>query len=232
MPKVTGNNLGRGRSVVASKQTVLELAEAFIALTGEKPPSKISVSDIISAAGKNRKTFYYHFVDKNQLIEWIFRYDFARELKKRLPSSQLVYEWDYDAPYSDLPYYAFVKRGIRSLDGSQIFDALATCFENRRDYYAKVLKMCESGNLVDYMYSLFLPAMKRDVRFVLSNRQLKDASVDFLAEFYLNAALSLIVRRICDPHYIRVTEGVAPFANIVHQSLESTIKEQQLRRTL
>ena len=95
---------------MASKQTVLELAEAFIVLTGEKPPSKISVSDIISAAGKNRKTFYYHFVDKNQLIEWIFRYDFARELKKRLPSSQLVYERDYDAPYSDLPYYATTDR--------------------------------------------------------------------------------------------------------------------------
>ena len=34
--------------------------ETFIALTESTSPEKISISDIVSASGKNRKTFYYH----------------------------------------------------------------------------------------------------------------------------------------------------------------------------
>ena len=67
---------------------------------------------------------------------------------------------------------------------------------------------------------------------MLSNRRLKDASIDFLAEFYTGAFLSYLVRRTCDPRRERLMEGVGPFANIVHSSLENEIKEQQLRRML
>ncbi len=220
------------QSHVASKKTMLELADAFIRLTEDKPPEKISVSDVIAAAGKNRKTFYYHFVDKNQLIAWIFRYGFAQELEARFDGPQLVFEDGTKGPFVDLPYYAFAKRGVRSIDGSQIFEALAACFEARRRYYAKVLRMKDAGNLTDYLYRLFIPAMRRDVEFVLSNRQLRDASIDFLAEFYTGALLSIILRRACDPHAGRICEGIGPFSNIVHASLENTIKEQQLRRML
>ena len=52
---------------------MLEIAESFVALTEGKPPEEISVSDIIARAGKNRKTFYYHFTDKNHLVAWTFR---------------------------------------------------------------------------------------------------------------------------------------------------------------
>ena len=92
--------------------------------------------------------------------------------------------------------------------------------------------MKDAGNLTDYLYGLFIPAMRRDVEFVLSNRQLRDASIDFLAEFYTGALLSIILRRACDPHAGRICEGIGPFSNIVHASLENTIKEQQLRRML
>jgi AcrR family transcriptional regulator len=217
---------------MASQTTMQELAEAFIKLTEAKAPEKISVSDIIVAAGKNRKTFYYHFVDKNQLIIWIFRSDFAEELEKRFDGTQLVFESGNKEPYSNLPYYAFSKRGVRSLDGSLIIEALAACFESRRDYYAKILRMTEFGNLTDYLYQLFTPAMRRDVEFVLSNRQLSEASIDFLAEYYAGSFLSIMVRRACNPHVGKITEGIGPFVNIVHSSLENAIKEQQLKRML
>jgi probable dihydroxyacetone kinase regulator len=38
---------------------------------------KISVQDIVAASGLNRKTFYYHFQDKQALICWIFDSEFA-----------------------------------------------------------------------------------------------------------------------------------------------------------
>ena len=217
---------------MGSPATMLEIAESFVALTESKPPEKISVSDIIAQAGKNRKTFYYHFTDKNHLIAWTFRYDLACELHRRFDAGQLVFEQPDDDPCASLPYYVFIKKGVRSLDGSEFFEALAACFEGRRAYYARVLRMSEAGCLRDYLYDLYLPAVRADITFVLSNRRLKDASVDFLAEFYTGAFLSYLVRRTCDLHRVRLMEGVGPFANIVHSSLENEIKEQQLRRML
>ncbi len=38
---------------------------------------KISVQDIVRACGLNRKTFYYHFKDKQELVCWIFDHEFA-----------------------------------------------------------------------------------------------------------------------------------------------------------
>lgn len=45
-------------------------------LMGKMPFSKISVSDICEACGMNRKSFYYHFKDKYDLINWIFYTEF------------------------------------------------------------------------------------------------------------------------------------------------------------
>lgn len=41
------------------------------------PLNKISIQDIVDACGINRKTFYYHFQDKQDLICWIFDTEFA-----------------------------------------------------------------------------------------------------------------------------------------------------------
>lgn len=38
----------------------------------EKPFAKISISDICERCDMNRKSFYYHFKDKYDLINWIF----------------------------------------------------------------------------------------------------------------------------------------------------------------
>ncbi len=38
---------------------------------------KISVQDIVKKCGLNRKTFYYHFQDKQALVCWIFDIDFS-----------------------------------------------------------------------------------------------------------------------------------------------------------
>jgi probable dihydroxyacetone kinase regulator len=38
---------------------------------------KITVQDIVKACGLNRKTFYYHFKDKQDLVCWIFDSEFA-----------------------------------------------------------------------------------------------------------------------------------------------------------
>ncbi len=190
------------------------------------------MSDIIAQAGKNRKTFYYHFIDKDHLIVWIFRHDLGDQLLSHFAPDELVYEVLSDDPCTSLPYYTFVKRGVRSLDGADFLTAFAATFEQRRSYYLKILHMQPNCPLKDYLYKLYLPALRGDIRFILSNRHLQDTCIDFLAEFYAGALLSYVFHRAESPGQKRILEGVGPFANIIHTSLENEIKEQQLRRRL
>ena len=48
------------------------LAVSMKKLMEKKPFSKISVGDICEDCGMNRKSFYYHFKDKYDLVNWIF----------------------------------------------------------------------------------------------------------------------------------------------------------------
>ena len=72
--------------------TKLLISQALVDLCKEQPLKKVSISDIVERTGKNRKTFYYHFEDKNALIIWKFRYDLGTELQRRFPENILVYE--------------------------------------------------------------------------------------------------------------------------------------------
>ena len=57
----------------ATKQA---LAAAMKSLMEQQPFSKINVGDICDACGLNRKSFYYHFRDKYDLVNWIFQTEF------------------------------------------------------------------------------------------------------------------------------------------------------------
>lgn len=46
----------------------------------QKPLNKITISDIANDCGINRMTFYYHFKDIYDLIEWICTEETARAI--------------------------------------------------------------------------------------------------------------------------------------------------------
>lgn len=54
-----------------SNITKRALAAALKELMEQKPFSKINVADICEKCGMNRKSFYYHFKDKYDLVNWI-----------------------------------------------------------------------------------------------------------------------------------------------------------------
>ena len=55
-----------------SNVTKRALATAMKQLMAKEPFSKISVGDICQVCQMNRKSFYYHFRDKFELLNWIF----------------------------------------------------------------------------------------------------------------------------------------------------------------
>lgn len=212
--------------------TMLLIADTFVELCDETPLKKVSISDIIERTGKNRKTFYYHFENKDSLITWIFRYDLGQELKKRFPESALVYEENIGDSASQFPYYILQKSGVRSLDHSDFFECFGNVLEAKRTFYTQALMDNNPYSLRNYLYNLYLPALRRDIHIILSNRYLPEENIQFLAEFYTCAFLSYHIRKCDQPLSERLTGQAGPFANIIHSSIEMQIKEAQLRRNL
>ena len=48
------------------------LAESLMKLLARRTLDKITIQDIVDDCGYNRQTFYYHFHDIYDLIDWIF----------------------------------------------------------------------------------------------------------------------------------------------------------------
>ena len=60
------------------------IADAFAKLAAEKNIDKITVKDLVEACGISRQTFYYHFQDILEVIEWSMEQGFQRLLEKSL----------------------------------------------------------------------------------------------------------------------------------------------------
>jgi len=88
-----------------SNITKTAMAEAMKKLMNEKPFSKISVGDICEWCGMNRKTFYYHFKDKYDLVNWIFQTEFLEMLRVQNYNSG----WEL---LSDICKYLYSERGF------------------------------------------------------------------------------------------------------------------------
>lgn len=212
--------------------TKILIADALVELCEEQPLKKVSISDIVEKTGKNRKTFYYHFEDKNALIVWKFRYDLAAELQHRFPENILVYETEGVEATAEFPFYITQKSGVRSLDHSRFFDSFAHVLEENRTFYTQALLETGPHALRNYLYELYLPALRNDITIILANRYLPDANIDFLSEFYTCAFLYFFIRKCDQPGAKHLLSDAGPFANLIHSSLESEIKEAQLRRNL
>lgn len=88
-----------------SNITKRALAAALKELMETQPFARISVGDICQACDMSRKSFYYHFKDKYDLVNWIYYTECLTALR----------EIDYQNPWSllnDLCQYFYENRGF------------------------------------------------------------------------------------------------------------------------
>ena len=64
-------------------KTKWKLAEALKKLMKEKSLHKITIQDIVEESGLTRQSFYYHFHDICEIIEWICKNTLLMWKKKR-----------------------------------------------------------------------------------------------------------------------------------------------------
>lgn len=114
-------------TIINVKET---LADSLIKLTKTKPISKITVQDIVTECNTSRRTFYNHFQDKYELINWIYESK-SNEILSCFTDSKSWYEClidIYNYFYSNKTYFM----NISSFSGQNSF--IDAFYVHTRDY--------------------------------------------------------------------------------------------------
>lgn len=91
------------------------LANSLKELMGEQPFDKINVAQICERCNMNRKSFYYHFKDKYDLVNWIFDTEFIALLKDENLGSNYQERWAFVEKTSQYFYqnHVFYRKALQ-----------------------------------------------------------------------------------------------------------------------
>ena len=125
---------GRLRGVTEladSNITKRALAQALKELMASQPLEKISVGGDLRPCDMNRKSFYYHFKDKYDLVEWIFYTEFISLLK----DVELADKWAF-------------------------LEILCDYFYRERTFYVRALEVRGQNSFRDYFREFFYQSIE------------------------------------------------------------------------
>lgn len=71
-----------------ASMTKLALAQSLKQLMAERTLDKITIKEVVARCGVNRQTFYYHFRDIYDLLDWMFRNE-GQEFSKKYPYADI-----------------------------------------------------------------------------------------------------------------------------------------------
>ena len=119
---------------INSQNTKIMLAETLLSLLEKKPISKITVSEIVNLCDINRKTFYYHFQDVYDLLEWHMDTELQKAMETIDPLDNFEATVNYATEYMEK--YTYLRNCVDNPLGR---DKIAQ-FLNKR-LYPKALEM-------------------------------------------------------------------------------------------
>ncbi len=140
------------------------LGNALKKMLSIKPIDKITVKDLVEECGVNRQTFYYHFDDVYDLLEWVFEEDANRVLP-----SEIKYEEWRENVILFFKYLVDNKSFVLNIYNSQNRSYQLRYFKRRLHY-------CIHGF----------------AEIVAAGKNVAWADMEFVCEFYAQAAVGLI----------------------------------------
>ena len=152
-----------------SGQTKKILAESMKTLMEQQPFAKISVGDICSLCQMNRKSFYYHFRDKYDLVNWIFQTEFLLTIR---PES-LTDIW-------------------------QIILDLCRYFYDNRAFYYNALSVQGQNSFQDYFREILAPVFRGYTAQIIEEKD-EEFFVNFYSDAFIAAILRWLSQKDCMP---------------------------------
>jgi probable dihydroxyacetone kinase regulator len=148
-----------------SKITKKALAASLKKLLAERPLDKITVIDIVNDCEVNRQTFYYHFQDIYDLLEWVY----LNEATKALDGKNTYDTWQQGFYY--------------------IFEYVQSNREFVLNTYNSVSRDYLENFLYKETYALLIGVIEEKAK----GMQIKQSDKDFIANFYKYAFVGLML---------------------------------------
>ena len=165
-----------------SNITKLALSNALKELLEELSFEKISVSDICERCHMNRKSFYYHFKDKHDLVNWIFDTEFV-EVNQT------------NAMYAQNESFAFDDRWKN-------IEIICDYFYENRSFYRRVLKVDGQNSFVSHFREFIRPLFRLRVEALLGVEDVPEMVYDFV----LDGVICAFERWLLDKNCISVED--------------------------
>jgi len=141
------------------------IAAGMKELTRKKSFDKITVSDITEACGLNRQTFYYHFQDKFELVDWIYY-------------SELI-----SIIINDLSYDNWDDRVLQMLNRMKSEDY----------FYINTLKASVENEFREYLFKVTGEMFFDIIGRIAANANMAEDEIRFIAEFYAFGIVGIII---------------------------------------
>lgn len=151
-----------------SSITKRALANSLKELMEELPFVKISIGDICNKCKMNRKSFYYHFKDKYDLVNWIFDTEFSSVLDK-----------------NDNP------------NGWDLLQELCEYLYSNRVFYRHALKIDGQNSFRSHFHQTLSNIIEIELNRIYIDKKIEEFYVHFLTDGFICAIERWILDKDC-----------------------------------
>lgn len=131
-----------------------------------KPLQKISVAEIVKKCGINRQTFYYHFKDKYDLVDWIY----YNEVVSSIIQDKTFYQWS-----------------------SVVLEVLKT-MKREQYFYTNALSVTGQNAFQEYFFAVTKDLLSEFIDQLFENNKIEKEDKNFIAEFYAHGLVGVVVQ--------------------------------------
>ena len=165
----------------------------------KKPLSKITVSQLITDCGVNRKTFYYHFDDIYDLLKWMLEQE----------AIEVVKQMDLIFNYKEAVLF--------------VMDYI----DNNDDMLKNICHSLGRDELKRFFYTDFIDIMRStiDKTEAMEKVILPPDFKDFLCQFYTEAIAGILLEYIVEPTKYDRDTTIRYFSVIIRTSVSSLLKK-------
>lgn len=162
----------------------------------ERSLAKISVKDIAEYCELSRNSFYYHFTDKYELVNWIFYSDMIKNVNTFHDPSKLT----------------------------ESFVNVCKFISQEREFYLSCFQYTGQNSLYETLYGLYFELWKLnlDMRYMESHIKLSEDELELMADFNAHAMVGIIsdwVKKGMRNNYMEYFERVRKLLDMEYFSL-------------
>ena len=169
------------------------LAKSFKEIACEKPVEKITIKDITDRAGVIRPTFYNHFQDKYELLEWIIQAELLEPMQPLLKAVMVTEALMLMFTNMEKDKAFYMK--IHKMDGPVTFHQVA--IKCAGDVLLRILEEVKSGNKPRYQW--LTP------KFVANYYA---HAMCLVAEEWIDAGMAVPPREMAEAYHLIVTSSM------------------------